>query len=71
MWVRGLKLLVEYPTLTPDAVAHRVSAWIETINISWSSKRDLVASRVGARIETIKHKTIIFSESVDLQFMGA
>jgi len=26
---------------------------------------------VGARIETIKHKTIIFSESVDLQFMGA
>ena len=57
MWVRGLKLDLQYVYLTVLHVAPRVGAWIETlvriVCFIWSS----VAPRVGAWIETfVKRK---------------
>ncbi len=55
VWVRGLKLDLQYVYLTVLHVAPRVGAWIETlvriVCFIWSS----VAPRVGAWIETISH----------------
>ena len=53
MWVRGLKLPLNYPVGRPHGVAPYVGAWIETSSVGPSVHVSSVAPYVGAWIETV------------------